>query len=151
MKQFLSNFTEKDLPDVHKIGRRYYQITPELFSLLQSTSKNINRQPETAGLFLGEEKGKHFQPSVALLDLISPLTDRKVVIDDKAEWLFLCGRDIFQESIIQNPVKSGLALITNLQGEILGYGKMSSERGIAIENLLDRGDYLRREMSKKKR
>ena len=54
------------------------------------------------GLPLGETKNGIFKPSVYLLELLSKKSNNKVFVNDKAEWLFLCGRDVLPEGIKKN-------------------------------------------------
>ncbi|HII72577.1 TPA: hypothetical protein HA265_07510 [Candidatus Woesearchaeota archaeon] len=147
---FMVKFTERSLPDIHELRNRFYQTTPDILEVMKTADANLNREPELAGLFLGEMKGKVFRPSLALLEELGRISDQKVVIDDNAEWLFLCGRDVFGKSVLSSEVKSGLALITNRRDEVLGLGNvlnLSNKENKAITNLMDRGDYLRREMT----
>ena len=78
----------------------------------------------------------------------------KLVIDKKTAWLFICGRDIFQQGILkENNLKKGdYALVLNEHNECLGFGKiMHNLRGVpdankvVVKNILDIGDFLRRE------
>jgi len=143
MKNFVKQFTEEEIPDVMKIGRKYFQARTELQSAMEELK--INREPEHIGLFLGEEKRKRFLPAIGMLDILNEMTERKAIIDDKAEWLFLCGRDVFEKSVLECRFEKGPALVMNKKEEVLGYGVLN--RGnIKIENRLDRGDFLRREM-----
>jgi ribosome biogenesis protein Nip4 len=75
------------------------------------------------------------------------------MVDDKAEWLFLCGRDVFGKSVVKANVNSGIALVVNSKKEVLGYGKITGElknkERVFVKNILDRGDYLRREMGRR--
>ncbi|MFC1742096.1 hypothetical protein ACFL3V_06175 [Nanoarchaeota archaeon] len=155
IEAFISKFTEQRLLHVEKIGRNYYQVLPPLKSVMEKVSKNLNREPHYAGIFLGEEKGKKFTPSLALLDLIGHASHRWVKVDDKAEWLFLCGRDVFGKSVVKANVHSGEVLVVSQKEEVLGYGKITgsldkSEK-VYVTNILDKGDYLRREMGKRKK
>jgi ribosome biogenesis protein Nip4 len=150
---FIRQFTDQKLLHIVKIGRGYYQVVPELRKLMEKVDKNLRREAYSAGLFLGEEKGKKFLPSIALLDTLGHASHRWVMVDDKAEWLFLCGRDVFAKSVVKANVKSGIVLVSNKRGEVLGYGKitgdMSKKDKVYVKNFLDRGDFLRREMGKK--
>jgi len=56
--------------------------------------------------------------------------------------MFLCGRDAFADNIVKANVNSGLVLVQNEKDENLGLGILN-EKG--IRNILDRGDFLRRE------
>jgi ribosome biogenesis protein Nip4 len=76
-----------------------------------------------------------------------------VVVDEKAAWLFICGRDIFAEGIktVQGSRRKGeFTLILNSFGECLGFGRIlrdlsSKDSHVAIGNVSDVGDFLRRE------
>lgn len=94
------------------------------------------------GVRLGEQRRSGFSPALPLLDRIAPHTDRTVVVNDHSAWLFLCDKNILKEGIVERNVESGLVLVLNQRREVLGYGKIT---GAGVTNLLDRGDYLRRE------
>ena len=121
--------------------------------MMEKIDASMNRTAFSAGLYLGEQKGAKFMPSLALLDMLGRASHRWVSVDDKAEWLFLCGRDVFAKSVVKANVKSGMVLVANKRGEILGYGKIAGSLekadSVYIKNHLDRGDFLRREMGKK--
>ena len=151
---FIGQFTDMQLNHVQKFGREYYQIFPELDSAVALIRKNAGRDPVSAGVFLGEERRKVFVPSIALLDILGRSTDRWVVVDEKAEWLFLCGRDVFAKSVVNANVKDGIVLVASRKKEVLGYGAIAGDLSrperVFIRNMLDKGDFLRREMSKSK-
>ena len=77
----------------------------------------------------------------------------RVVVDETAAWLFICGRDIFGKRItdVYGSIKKGdFTLILNRFGECLGFGRimhdLGSKRGDAVvKNVSDVGDFLRRE------
>ena len=150
--QFTRQFTEQKLLHIEKIGREYYQIGAELKELMVTADRNLNRNPISAGLYMGMERGKRFYPSLALLDTIGRVTERWNTVDDKAEWLFLCGRDVFAGSVVKANVRHGLVLVANKRKEVLGYGKIVGDPdksdSVFIKNILDKGDYLRREMKR---
>ena len=142
LKTFCKYFTDKEIPDVVKIGRRYYQAEA---SLVSAKDKITSRDTFSIGLPLGEEK-KGFQPSLALLDILAKTSDKKAFIAKKASWLFLCKRDVFEDSILQSKVKTGLVLVQNERDENLGLGELKEHRGKKLlRAVLDRGDFLRRE------
>ncbi|MCW4015721.1 MAG: hypothetical protein NWF06_05070 [Candidatus Bathyarchaeota archaeon] len=130
-----------------KNRNRYYMLTKTL----------KNQAPKGffyAGAYLGAVKGTSFFPSFLLLEMITKGKANKMVVDKKTAWLFICGRDIFQQGILeQNNLKKGdYTLIMNEHNECLGFGKiMVNLRGppdsnkVAIKNILDIGDFLRRE------
>ena len=105
----------------------------------------IDRETHSKGLFLGEDK-KGFKPSLALLEMIAKDSKRKAFLNEKGAWMFICGRDVFGESIEKSSVEEGLVLVQNDKDENLGYGKIWKKKGeLFIKNILDKGDYLRRE------
>ena len=81
--------------------------------------------------------------------MLSKDSKKKLYVNKKAEWLFLCGRDLFGSSIKRSDVKKGLVLVQNEKDENLGYGKitlpLSNKDRIVVKNILDRGYYLRKE------
>ena len=104
----------------------------------------INREIYSIGLYIGEIRGKYFLISLELASMIEPFTNNKIVVNEKAEQLFLYGRDIFKESIVKEYKRFKLGercLVLNKRHEVLGIGKY--ERNI-VKNLMDRGWYLRR-------
>jgi ribosome biogenesis protein Nip4 len=113
-----------------------------------------------AGAYLGAVKGATFFPSFLLLAMISERKANKLVVDKKTAWLFICGRDIFKKGILKgNNLKKGdYTLILNEHNECLGFGKImhnireeTNVNKVAVKNILDIGDFLRREKRKSKR
>jgi ribosome biogenesis protein Nip4 len=106
-----------------------------------------------AGTYVGKVEDGKFFPSVSLLELIARKEANKVTVDKKTEWLFICGRDIFAQGIVKvvgSGKKDAYILILNLYGECLGFGRIlcnlnGKRQGLAIKNMLDIGDFLRRE------
>jgi ribosome biogenesis protein Nip4 len=146
IEKFCKNFTNKeiinsDVQEIIKQGKRYFLANKEQIAL----SKKINQDFFSIGVFLGETK-REFKPTPALIDLIAKKTDQKININKKSEWLFVCKRDIFDDSIIRKNTSEGLAIVQNERNETLGYGKFIRQgKRKLIKNLLDKGDYLRRE------
>ena len=106
-----------------------------------------------AGIYLGKIEDGIFVPSFSMLNMISAITANKVFIDKRTEWLFICGRDIFMEGIMRiegSTEKGTYVLVLNSRNECLGFGRTMlnlehAKKGLAVENLLDIGDFLRRE------
>ena len=106
-----------------------------------------------AGTYLGKAKDGKFFPSFNLLGIIAQKKANKVIVDKKTEWLFICGRDIFKQGItnVTGSTKKGdYTLVLNAHGECLGFGKIlrnldGKRADLAVENILDLGDFLRRE------
>jgi ribosome biogenesis protein Nip4 len=155
MKQLLTFASRFDaaLPfnpeQVTKKDDRYYLISPEL-------TKIAKGDYFYAGLYLGKDKNGMFFPSFNLLNLLSKSAKNKVVLDRKAAWLFICGRDVFRKGVVRvfgSKRRGDASLVFNEFGDCLGFGKilggLSVEAGgkeaVAVENVLDLGDFLRRE------
>lgn len=137
---FTKQFTKEKVDNVIQLKRNFFQVNEELMQV----KAKIGREPFAIGTFLGS--GKPLHPSSALLDWLNERTDRYVVVDKKAEWLFLCGRDVFAQSILDHTTNSGLVLVKNQAGEVLGYGEMKTkDRRVPLKNIMDKGDFLRRE------
>lgn len=139
VNQFASNFSGQELDGkkIIRLGKKYF------YTELKAPKKGL----VSTGIFLGEESSG-FIPSLALLEILAKGTNKKVFISEKAEWLFLCGRDVFEDSVTcKHDIKQGeLVLVQNQEDENLGYGRVEiSGKRIIIRNLLDRGDFLRRE------
>ncbi|MQY61867.1 hypothetical protein GH146_01095 [archaeon] len=126
---------------------RYYMLSKKL-------KQQVPKGFFYVGAYLGAVKGASFFPSFLLLAMIAQRKANKLVIDKKTAWLFICGRDIFQQGILkENNLKKGdYTLVLNEHNECLGFGKiMHNLRGapdtnkVAVKNILDIGDFLRRE------
>jgi ribosome biogenesis protein Nip4 len=109
-----------------------------------------------AGTYLGKAKKGKFFPSFNLLAIFARGDANKIVVDKKAAWLFICGRDIFRRGILTvcgSRKKGDHTLVMNEFGECLGFGKIvcrldegAKETEVAVENISDVGDFLRREV-----
>lgn len=139
INKFISQFTDEKIKGIKKIGRKYFLVD----STQDKVSASIDQEPVSIGLFLGEHK-KRFEASLALLDLIAKTSDRKAFVNKEAEWLFLCGRDVFEKNMVRETVKEGIVLVQNEANENLGFGLLSKKGGeLLIKNILDKGVYLR--------
>jgi len=146
LNEFVMQFTDvgPDENQIVRIGRNYYLADKDVAALRDS----IKHDAFSLGIYLGEEKNP-FQPTPALIDIISKLPGsdkKKIFVNKKAEWLFLCARNILEQSIMKNPnnIREGLVLVQNEIDENLGYGVFKQEgKDLVIRNLLDKGKYLR--------
>jgi len=141
--KFTKQFTDENILNIRRVGRNFYQAEERLWEIKNGVTRDIY----SLGLYLGEEK-MGFSPSPAFVDMISKLPDtqsKKVFINKKAEWLFLCGRNVLSESISKNPntLSEGLVLVQNEKDENLGYGLFKREDTLIIKHILDKGRYLR--------
>jgi len=106
-----------------------------------------------AGIYLGKTKDAKFFPSFGLLSMISKTNANRIVVDAKTAWLFVCGRDIFKTGVVQasgSRKKDAQVLVLNENDECLGFGKIlhnldKTKTQVVIKNILDIGDFLRRE------
>ncbi len=106
-----------------------------------------------AGSYLGKVKKGKFFPSFILLALLSAGKSNKVMVNERAGWLFVCGRDILCEGVreVQGSRRKGdFTFVVNTFGECLGFGRIlrdlnSIEAGVVVQNVSDIGDFLRRE------
>jgi ribosome biogenesis protein Nip4 len=129
-----------------KNQNRYFLVNENLKKLLSTDFFY-------AGTYLGKTKHGKFSPSFNLLRMIAMKKANKIIIDKNTEWLFICGRDIFKKGItnvIGSKRKGDHTLVLNQYGECLGFGRIlcrldSDKDGVVVENILDIGDFLRRE------
>jgi ribosome biogenesis protein Nip4 len=127
-------------------SQRYYLLNPKL-------RKVVKADFFYAGLYLGKVKDRLFFPSFNFLNMMAGLEANKVILDRKAAWLFICGRDVFKKGVVKvmgSQKKGDLTLVLNEFGECLGFGMMTTNLddlkvGVMIRNFLDVGDFLRRE------
>ena len=129
-------------------NNRFYFLNPRL--------KKMPINFYYAGLYLGKTKNGVFFPSFNLLNFLVGAADNKVVVNGKAAWLFVCGRDIFHSGLLRvmgSKQKGDATLVLNEFGECLGFGKIiddldGANNKVAIQNVLDVGDFLRRERNR---
>ena len=140
-------YLEGDLT-VNKAGR-YFLLNE---SLLKVARQNFYY----AGIYLGKVKNGKFFPSFTLLAMIGKGEANKVIVNKKAAWLFICGRDVFRTGILAvrgSRKKGDPVLVLNEFGECLGFGRLVrnlvgavKKNEIAVKNVSDVGDFLRREI-----
>ena len=127
-------------------AQRYYLLNPRLRKLVGNDFFH-------AGLYLGKVKNGVFFPSFNLLNMLVDVAANKMVVDGKAAWLFICGRDLFQKGIVRvqgSQRRGDFTLVLNEFGECLGFGRLvaaldRADGDVAVKNILDVGDFLRRE------
>ena len=147
LKRFLEGVGSSITVDEEKllrINNKRFTLDDDLNALIQRRDTLVY-----AGRFLGKDR-KIFQPSAILLQMLAaeegPLN--RVHVDRETGWLFVCGRDVFEESILRKEgafEEGGLSLVM-LDGSCLGYGRVEGFQGKRIlKNIFDVGDFLRRE------
>jgi ribosome biogenesis protein Nip4 len=151
--EFIARFTPESLIDeerVYQIGDEWFFVPAGLFAV----GKNVPRKPVFAGTLLGKKKNNYLVPGVALLDLLAGSKNtKKVIVTDKAAWLFVCAKNLLHGSVVSSenaPQPNDWVLVMN-NNECLGFGQLmtplSDEKG-AITNVFDIGDFLRRERAR---
>lgn len=147
-QEFCRQFTNDELPDVVKIGRRYFYDPKGLLKIATEKRWDIF----SVGLYLGEERGD-FKPTSALIDLLAARNENRVLVGSKAAWLYLCGRDILMDGVLEPGLykQNDLVFVADHQGNVLGYGRIYTmynnkwRNKIYVKHILDKGEYLRRE------
>ncbi len=127
-------------------AQRYYLLNPGLRKITRSDFYY-------AGLYLGKVKSGTFFPSFNFLNMLVSVASNKVVLERKTAWLFICGRDVFRRGIVKligSKQRGDYTLVMNEFGECLGFGVVTGnfeeEGRVAVRNVLDVGDFLRREV-----
>ena len=130
------------VPPAVEDGERYYLIAQDLLAFRVGEQ----RKPYLRGLYLGMGK-KDFVPTSALLQILAQHSKRKATVSsERAEWLFLCGRDVFADGFSSEQT-NGMVLVQNSRDENLGLGNIvkNSKGEFLLKNILDLGNYLRHE------
>jgi ribosome biogenesis protein Nip4 len=100
------------------------------------------------GTYLGQNR-QRFKPSSILLQmLVKEPSTQKVYVDRDTAWLFVVGKDVFDENILDRTtgVRLGGYCLVMFGEECIGYGRYETSRDIkVVKNLYDVGDFLRRE------
>lgn len=147
LKDFIRLFTNEEIvKDFVKIERDYFLVGSDIKRVVSQ----IKTKPCFEGIPLGCERGKLFVPSLFLLNELLQFTEKKVCVDSKGEWMFICGKDIFGKSVSKaGDCRVGdFVLVENQYGECLGYCRVVAdlkERGKVLDHVFDVGDFLRRE------
>jgi len=134
------------------IGRRWFFAPKKILAIAQQHHWDIF----SVGLYLGEERNG-FHPTSALVELLAKNKKHDevndiVLVNDKAAWLFVCGRDVLMHGVLDTSAeKDKIVFVEDSTGNILGFGKVIARydrkyrNKLYIKNILDKGEYLRRE------
>ena len=146
IEEFLKPFGIKKKIDAQIVNRSYFIVKDKQF---------LGKNPLYTGECIAHIRGPVLIPSTDFLQKIGKEARKKVIINEKAEWLFICGRDIFAKGIVSHndPGVKDRVVILNQHGECLGYGEMTAQltdKRVVIKRLFDIGDLLRRERKTKK-
>jgi len=129
--------------------------TGRYFLLSEALQKVARKDFYYAGTYLGKVKNGKFFPSFNLLAMLARGEVNKIVVEKKAAWLFICGRDVFRKGVMAvrgSRKKGDHTLVLNEFGECLGFGKIigsldeaAKRSEVVVRNVSDIGDFLRRE------
>ncbi|MEM0214806.1 MAG: PUA domain-containing protein [Archaeoglobaceae archaeon] len=132
------------------VEKELYAVSGELFEFLKLRNLEC-----VAGVKVGEI-GKRLRLTLEGAFWLMKNEKKKIWVNNRGEMLFLYGRDIFAGSVekVGEFEENEVVFVCNRYGDILGIGrsrfksseilKLPEDR-IAIENLVDRGAYLRHE------
>lgn len=145
LKRFLEQVGSNMDPEVLSIDSKRFTLNQEL-----ERQQFSRRDLVYTGTYLGRNR-RLFEPGSPLLQVLAAEEDtRKVHLGRDAAWLFVCGRDVFEENIrrVEGVLELGRHYLVMFDGRCIGYGRYETSAGIrVIRNLFDLGDFLRREGS----
>lgn len=146
MIDLIKKFTDNEILDfskVMKIGDEFYFVEQRL----RHWQGRSNLLPAYIGVYLGKKD----KPSIFLLQELAKHAEKKVWVNEKGEWMFICGRDILGQSLTKKAegiMKDDLVLVLNKYDECIGYGTFMDDakpKKAAVQRFFDIGDFLRRE------
>lgn len=115
----------------------------------ESDGEESQETPYALGTVIGDIKDGWFRLGLEGAYLLGPLAqNRYAVVNEKAESLFLYGRDVIGPSVVEWKAKKGNSvLVLNEKRECIGMGRLVEEprntSRTAIKNVRDRGWYVR--------
>ncbi len=133
--------------------KNLFMCTPEVYRLISGQSSGINFV--WAGVKTGEITSRKVRFTLEGAYYLAGKKDR-IFVSSKGEMLFLYGRDILASSVQSwdRSIKENyVVFVANNYGDILGIGRLRhppekisdlDPDEIAVENLVDRGEYLRK-------
>ena len=141
MRRFLRDIGSKYSPE------EVVNINNKRFTAAIISSLELPEQVYT-GTYLGQNR-QRFEPSSILLQKLAHEPDtHKVYVDRDTAWLFVVGKDIFDENILDRSdgVRLGGYCLVMFGEQCIGYGRYETSRDRrVVKNLFDLGDFLRRE------
>jgi len=152
LKNALKFFKSLDFLNEKRIvikGKEVFAVSEGLYEFLKTGIDCI------FGVKLGEI-GKRFRLTLEGSYWLMRNEEKKIWVNEKGEMLFLYGRDIFAESVtrVGKFEQNEIVFVCNKFNDIIGIGKARFRSGeipkqernrIVVENLIDRGAYLRHE------
>jgi len=125
----------------------------EVYAVSKELCRMIELNPYYAGVKLGEV-GRRFRFSLEGTFWLLKNNRNRLWVNERGEMLFLYGRDIFAGSVEKTSEfgENSIVFVCNRNNDVLGIGrsryssdKLASlpEDRVVVENLVDRGEYLR--------
>jgi len=138
LKDFLELFGDIPFP-VEKVSLQGKEVYLVNYSA-QPTLPSYEEEPVSQGVLLGTIAKNSFVASIALLRHIAPHTQKKIILNEKSAWLFVCGRDAFEQNIMSGDKKSSLVIVLDEQDNVLGLAKKTPQ---FYKNMLHIGTFLK--------
>ncbi len=146
IEEFLKPFGIKKDISAQIVDRSYFIVHDK---------KWLAKRPLYIGECVAHIRGPVLIPSIDFLQQIGKEAQKYIILNPKAEWLFICGRDVFAKGIAShnNPALGDRVVILNQHKECLGYGDVAAPldgKRVVVKRLFDIGDLLRRERKSRK-
>lgn len=152
LRKALKFFNSSDFLKDKKLlvrGREVFAVSEELYEFLK---RGIDCYP---GVKIGEI-GKRLRITLEGSFWLMKNEKKKVWVNENGEMLFLYGRDIFAGSVtkVGEFKENEVVFVCNHYGDVLGIGRARFDSSrileqakdrVVVENLVDRGAYLRHE------
>jgi ribosome biogenesis protein Nip4 len=155
MTKIIDDFGKRFEAEIELMKNLVVRKKERFFLLTRNLKRLAVKDFFYAGTYLGKNKHGVLYPSFGLLRIISQRNANKITVNERTEWLFICGRDVFSEGItkVTGSCRQGeYVLVMNQYDECLGFGRMvdnlhRKQSGVAVKNVLDVGDFLKREQA----
>ncbi len=133
--------------------KNIFMCTHEIYEMITELSSGIDFM--WAGIKIGEMSSRKVRFTLEGAYYLTGKRNR-IFVKPKGEMLFLYGRDVLASSVLswdKDVKENDVVFVANKHGDILGIGRLthSPERisnlephETAVKNLVDRGEYLRK-------
>lgn len=135
---------------VERDRKELYMCTRDAWDLRKVLS------PQHLGVKVGEIGSRRLRLSIEGAYFFVK-SRKRVFVSDRGEMLFLYGRDVFASSVTDvdsDVMENDVVFVVNRYGDVLGIGRSrfdalrileAEDDRVVVENLVDRGEYLRKE------
>lgn len=144
---FLNDY---ELMVLEKNGKReVYALSKDLLGFLNIDGLVL------AGIKVGEV-GRRFRFTLEGSFYLVKRDRKRVTVNERGEMLFLYGRDVFARSVVdvsEDVRENDIVFVCNVRGDRLGLGRARFDADrirevegdrVVVDNLIDRGEYLRK-------